>query len=327
MEDISILKKQLFEFSVLKKKLQNSSLWVENNHDYTIVISPARENGGINKDVDICFVGLTHGDEVIGLTIINEILSLISSGNLELKERIAFVLANVPAALEQKRYLEKDLNRAFCVEQPTLKEEILAKNLEPLFARSKYIFDIHQTIQPSRSPFFIFEYFNKRQIELLNLIDQNLPLIISLETFSQDGLGIEEFAKPLGGITLTVELGEKGFHDEQKNHGVNICLRALKAVRQMSAGTTDYNLTNLAGRAYTWGYVGRYNDSLATLDRGWVNMSSVDAGQRLGMNGDEIIRAPYAGKIMFPKYNQPTNREIDLFRIVVDVNLDKLKKL
>ena len=326
MDNLISLETQLLEFLNFKRKLQSSNLQLEFYNDYAIIIGPQSESSeSIGKDIDLCFVGLTHGDEVIGLSVINEILHLIYNKRIELRERVAFVLANTTAALRQKRYLERDLNRAFCVDKPLLKEEVIAKKLEPLFARCKFILDIHQTIQPSASPFFIFEYFDKRQIQLFNLLDNTLPAILSLETFSEEGLGIEEYVKSLGGITLTVELGKLGFHEEQKAKGISIAINVLNAVRKMNSEPATIDLRKLANRIYTWGHVGRYNDGEAKLDSGWVNMSSVAFGQRIGTNADEIITAPCSGKIIFPKYNSQTNEVVDLFRIVVELSVEKLK--
>lgn len=277
------------------------------------LLKPSRPND--QKKIDLCFVGLTHGDEVVGLYIINKFIEKILSGAIHPKAKLAFVLGNEPAALKGKRFLERDLNRAFCVPDPVRREEHRARELEMLFSDCRYIFDIHQTIQPSETAFFMFEYQKDTRLDLVASIDPNLPVVLAFENFSTHGLGIEEFAQPFGATTITVELGQKGYQPEQIDLGLNLCQRYLNAVETILS-SPQKRLTEDRNPLYTWHYTGRFLDSEARLDSGWVNFAKVEAGQRLGQHGKEILLAPCSGAMLFPKYIEPQNIQIELFRIL-----------
>ena len=61
--------------------------------------------------VDMLVCGLTHGNEVIGLEIINLMLQDILNCNLSVK--MAFLLNNIEAYHQNVRFLDYDLNRSF----------------------------------------------------------------------------------------------------------------------------------------------------------------------------------------------------------------------
>lgn len=327
MNSQNLLISELSKFSELKKVLAATNLNFEEIEEYAFSIGPkdSVNNSTSIKDVDICYVGLTHGDEVAGLSILNSLMEMMVEDITNLTSKMAFVLANVPAALQNRRFLERDLNRAFCVSSPKYKEEYLAMKLEPFFFRCKYIIDLHQTIQPSLTPFFIFEYYDPKQIQILSGLALNIPVIISLDTFSHEGLGIEEFVKPHGGITFTIELGRKGFDPDQIENGLKLCLEISRVIESVESNIIpQIDLTQLNNRIYTWDYVGRYDDTNSRLDDGWMNFSNVEEGQRLGISGGQIIESPSNGKIMFPKYNTFSKQVIDLFRLVKSINADEV---
>jgi hypothetical protein len=81
----------------------------------------------------------THGDELIGLEIIND---LIKKG---LGNKFDFIVANPLALSRGLRMIEKDLNRIYPgnTKSPFYEERAAAKNLE-IAKRYKYVIDIHE---------------------------------------------------------------------------------------------------------------------------------------------------------------------------------------
>ena len=87
------------------------------------VIMPPDSDG-----ISLTLMALTHGDEVAGLAVLNELLEFLQAGVVALRGGLALLLGNYPAALAGKRFLQRDLNRSFALQDS-------AKELEAQRAR------------------------------------------------------------------------------------------------------------------------------------------------------------------------------------------------
>jgi predicted deacylase len=97
---------------------------------------------------------IVHGDETGGLAALTRFLS---ENIKDPPITIRLALGNIPACLENKRYLHSDLNRSFGRSSaPQDIEQERAKALEPLLQTTDYFIDIHQTREPVASAFFYF---------------------------------------------------------------------------------------------------------------------------------------------------------------------------
>lgn len=94
----------------------------------------------------VLIVGCTHGDELIGTWILNE-LSAIKL----LRGSITGILANTRAMERGVRYLESDLNRSFPGNLNGTYEERLATKLLPIIKDADLVIDIHSTRSDLRS--------------------------------------------------------------------------------------------------------------------------------------------------------------------------------
>lgn len=137
------------------------------------------------------FVACTHGNERVGLYVHKYARSLqLSHGSLRL------IVANVKAALENKRFIDRDLNSSF----PGLGsdyESRLARGLIPYLKECEYLFDFHSTTATT-PPFSIIRNHDGLAAEVVQSIGLKYAVIKS-----QLGQSSIDYAK----VGIGLELG------------------------------------------------------------------------------------------------------------------------
>ncbi|MFW7379378.1 MAG: succinylglutamate desuccinylase [Oligoflexus sp.] len=280
-----------------------------------------------NKESGLTLMAVTHGNEVGGIAVLNQLLELIDSGLIVLNYPLTIGLGNTEASLLDKRFVERDLNRSFMRQQSDSLEDRRARELEPVLQKTAFFVDIHQTIEASSTPFLIFPYLPS-SFEFARQIAPDLPIVTHWGGgFSKDGACTDEFVNKTGGVGLTIELGQKGFANYQEGVGLRAMLRALMVVDQRLAGQT-WQVAEESAEIYTWAEVIPYPEGEAGLDEGWYNFKRVEKGQRLGFAQGQDILAGTSGPILFPKYPQSPEepRPKEICRIMKRVTIDQLGK-
>ncbi len=259
------------------------------------------------KDIALTLMGITHGNETAGIAVLNALLALLSSGSVRLEIPVAFLLGNPWAARENKRFLERDLNRSFNRPDPRMKEERRAAELSQVLRRTDFIVDFHQTTKASDRPFFIFPY-SKPSFAFAREVAPKQTIVTHWgKPFSAEGMCSDEYVNAQGGTGISLELGQNGFDPYQIGGGVEAGLWALRTVAdRWKGGHTD---AFAKGRAdndpelYTWAQIVAWPErGFVDLDEGWTNFREVTEGQRLGTVDGEPLLAPVSGRMLFPKY-------------------------
>jgi predicted deacylase len=287
--------------------LRSSSVTFETVGDHALAMrprgeAPRRPPGG--KRFALALMGITHGNETAGLAVVNRLAALLACGRVRLATELLLVLGNVPAARVGKRFLERDLNRAFAKDAPRAAEELRARALEPLLAQSSLLVDLHQTLRAAPHPFFIFPY-RAPSLALARAVLPWAPIVTHWgKPFSAEGRCSDEYVNAEGGVGVSLELGRCGLDPAQIAVGLEAALGALEVAERAADGAA---LTTLAGprRAplYTWAAVVPWPEGgIVTLDPGFDNFADVAAGQRLGTVDDRVVTAPASGRMLFPKY-------------------------
>jgi hypothetical protein len=259
------------------------------------------------RDVDLTISGLIHGVEVAGLSVLNEVLSLVTSGRCPLSISVGVALGNLPAARQQKRFVERDLNRSFGRQETSVAEDRRADELERLFGRTRYLLDIHQVKLPCDQPFWIFPY-TKTGFVFARAVAPDVPLVTHWgKGFSADGQCSDEWTNRSGGFGVTIELGQNGFDEAQIARGVAAACRSLEVAAAMVGGAVPQNVGTGKAPVYTWAEIVPYPDTGApVLDPGWHNFKLVNQGQRIGSFDGRELLAPVTGPVLFPKYPDPS---------------------
>ena len=158
----------------------------------------------------------THGNETIGLDIVINVLKQIENHTLKTSLNIIFSLGNREAVLENKRFLEKDLNRSFSkTGELNFLEEKRARDLESIAKNTVAILDIHQTTSDSLTPFFVLKE-TPHNYNFFKALDITAwPIILYKEgSFSKDGEAYSSYAMHHKIPFITIELGLAGPNTE-----------------------------------------------------------------------------------------------------------------
>ena len=266
--------------------------------------------------IDLSLMAITHGNEVAGLEVLVQTLEGWATNGPSFDDQrfsVGFVLGNLDAALANQRFLESDLNRSFDRSlAPSNKEQQRAKDLEPILRRTKLLLDLHQTIEPTKQPFFIFPY-EAKALAWAQQLKPDLAIITHWGGgFSKDGRCTDEFVNRSGGVGLTLEMGQKGFGQASIDTGLSCVTSALTQL-----GSANYSLDaqpitaaqkNLDEKAssstiYTWAATIPWpSEGLVELKEELTNFQEVKVDEVLGKVGSQEITVPTSGFLMFPKY-------------------------
>jgi len=125
-----------------------------------------KDSGKAGKKI-VILAGV-HGNEVCGIKAFNE---LIPNIKIE-KGKVTFIYSNLKAIKQNKRFIEKNLNRCFFEKQSSEIKESLegktAKEIMPYLRNADAMLDIHASFTPNSLPFIICD---KKWIKSANIFD------------------------------------------------------------------------------------------------------------------------------------------------------------
>jgi len=302
------------EFSTLIQDLQSTKYHVEYPFDHAVILSPSKDP---KTPIDFTVMGITHGNEVVGLDILCSFVKKILDDTVKIDFKLALVLGNVEASLQNKRFVHSDMNRSMGLKAVKNEEEKRGVLIsEHVLKHTRYLFDIHQTIEPTKKSFFIFP-FTRGSFEFASFLDKNRPVVTHWgKGFSKDGMCTDEFVNRNGGTGISIELGQKGFDDVQTKDGLEIVLRAVNAFNQKTKFDGSEH-----GVVYTWSEVVSYPEGEVLLNEGIHNFDELKQGENFGVCDGKNLSAATGGVVMFPKYiksGDPRPKELIRFMRVVN---------
>ncbi len=316
----------------------NSDIAIERLCDYGWLLRPKRSVVSLpqGKDIGLVLMGITHGNEWAGAAVLNDTLAHIAAGSINLDIPVAFVLGNPWAARQNKRFLERDLNRSFARQGPSALEEQRAVELMPVLERTAFILDFHQTTRRSDRPFFIFPHSAKSHSFARQIMPRLTIVTHWGKPFSAEGMCTDEFVNSRGGTGISLELGQNGLDSYQIAVGVDAAIWAIRAAALTSAGEVEALRARTAAvtpEIYTWANTLPWPESgFVDLVDNLDNFRLVELGERLGSVDDRPLLAPVQGRILFPKYltrqqqSQQASRPTEVLRIMRRISEDELPK-
>lgn len=279
----------------------------------------------MSETPDILFTALVHGNEVIGLQVLNLFLEKTLKSNHKAPYTFAVLLCNVPAYSKKQRFINQDLNRSFQapIDVPKTKKgqeyyrameiETAIKKLQP-----RFIIDLHQTTEPTLSPFFMLPE-EESLILSASVINKDWP-IITFDTlgFSKDGKTLMEFAWGEKIPALVIEISQNGF---DLNLAKTICeeLFYLNAEAVIAPPKKDdigyYKITH----QLTKFIVG------SELMPGFQNLQGIKENDILGITpaGNEYF-CPADGLFIFPKYGSQAEVSSELGLVATPRNFSDI---
>ena len=287
-----------------------------------------------DSEISIFILALVHGNEVGGLQVINDLLEFLGGYPSFLERSICIGLGNVEASRHDKRYLEKDLNRCFGSNSRLLLEEKRAAELEDVMSRVLYLLDIHQTRLANQDPFFIYPFTSKGYL-FSRAIGREVPIVTHWnDSFSCEGTCSDEYLNSIGGVGITIELGQNGFDHYQRGFGFQLVINSIRHIQQLFRNDQSSLESSLAdgsecGKVFVMSETYQYPEKgTVVLKPGWHNFKDVKLGEVIGYVDQKPIQVNNSGKILFAKYDPPKSiaerSNSELFRIIREVSPDNL---
>ncbi|MEC8625025.1 MAG: succinylglutamate desuccinylase/aspartoacylase family protein [Bdellovibrionota bacterium] len=218
------IKNNIETFKAFFTKVNKERFTVKELAPYIYELNPTKEKS-INKVIGL--MALNHGNEVGGLFVLLEFLSLLDMGLVNLPGKTVIGLGSVESAKLGKRFFEKDLNRCYGDVTGEGKDFQRAKIVMEAFKECQMSLDLHQTQTPSAHPFFPMT-FNSKTFDLIRAIDPQAS-IIPQKPYDQKGKGVpfSHYLVNRGCTAVTVELGTMSLDYKQIYYGVHLILKLL----------------------------------------------------------------------------------------------------
>lgn len=239
----------------------------------------------------IAFVGLTHGDEVIGLHVLTELALRIVEKRIIPHADIYFILANRAAYLENTRYINTDLNRSYGnMDDPR------AEQIKKIVKNCEYVVDFHQTIEPTPNPFFILP-FSVESYRWLSQIAPSIPVIS--KGVSNKITTLSSYVNSLGKKGVTLEVGANGVDIYQLEIGLQVAQNVIKF--SIDNGL-ELNALRQKSPLYTIEYFQEYKRGKVVFTKDYNNFDYIEKDEVIAnVDGQEII-TPISGNILlYPK--------------------------
>ncbi len=257
----------------------------------------------------IAFSSIIHGNETGSLPSFLKLANMLATKELIYNGKVTFFLGNKLASLQNKRFLERDLNRCFG------NSEIIEKSLEgkracdikKLLNQVNIYFDFHQTTMPCKEPFYIFGMHEKSYLWARTIGNGNIFITRSAKKpFSPEGMCSDEYMRSLNKAGITLELGEQGFHKSAEL----VCFRAMKKALWVmdQIYIKKRNLKFLAHKNNDFTFLEithseKFEDAGKNLLNGFFNLQRIKKNIQMGINHDgKMFYSPIDGYILFPQY-------------------------
>lgn len=261
---------------------------------------------GGEHELHVVIGAVVHGDEVGSLPAVVPLVEALAEGSRTFGGRLTIFLGNPEASLEDRRFLEADLNRVFVDDPGDTHEGRRSAALRPLLDQADVFLDLHQTILATDRPFYIFP-FGVEGWHWARAIAGASSWVTRAPTasFSPGTCCADEYVRLRGRPGLTLELGEKGFTDEARERATTALDRLLALADAVGRGQTTLGDAAEARPELTF-LETRWRCAFAEprmrLRDGLTNFAPVSAGDVLSAPDTPEITAPVDGLLLFPKY-------------------------
>ncbi len=298
---------EIEQFKKAQARLKTEGFSIDPIDEYGFVIRANKES----ERIDLLITGLVHGNEVIGIEIINRLVKHFVK-NKEINMNLGFLLCNIEAAQKNVRFVESDLNRSFLVKEIITLEHQRASAIAKIIDQADFVFDLHQTVEPSLTPFFVMEHRHEL-IQIANQLLSQFPIVtFGTGGFSKSGKTILEYASSVGAKAMVIECGQNGFSEDLSQKVESACLELIKTLKSTEIQKPKKILVLHLVSSIT-------NMGNTHLVPGLVSYFPIKQGQVLAHEGQIEIHAPFDGHLVFPSYGEKarTNHELcNLGRII-----------
>ena len=249
---------------------------------------------------------MVHGDEVGSLPAALRLITALSDQSIPYGGRVTIFVGNPEAGLEDRRFLEADLNRVFLEGAGDTHEAKRAREIMPILDQADLFVDFHQTILSTERPFYIFPWQPVGWRWARNLRAADVWVTRNPgQAFSAGTRCADEYVRMLGKPGITIELSKKGFDQAAERIAWESMISTLRTADNIycNATTLDESARKQPDLLFfhTVHREAFSSDELA-LRQGLTNFKSVRAGELLSSPDSTQLLAPMDGNLLFPKY-------------------------
>jgi succinylglutamate desuccinylase len=260
--------------------------------------------------------GIIHGNEVGSLPTLITLIEELEHGTILFGGKIHITLGNPEASRANRRFVDADLNRLFLKSQPLehidTHEGQRARVLMPWLDECDCILDLHQTMLPSATPFYIFPRTDL-SIALAEAIGGSKSYIDATPSDEKPTYQCaDEYVWRQGKPALTLELGEMGFHapaEKASAEAVHNLIATMEMLRNRKVLDNPQTMLQTLQELST-GPLSHYHtvhrqpylNPSWILRPGLINFQTVQTGEYLNAKDTPELTAPCNGRLLFPKY-------------------------
>ena len=260
-----------------------------------------------------------HGNETGSIPAVVSLLGELAEEATRLKGRYLFFIGNPDAVKSGTRFVERDLNRCFHLNDSSTLEGKRSIEIAKALSIADLFVDYHQTNQPAVFPFFTFAWHEESYRWAAHMqAAQHFVTRDMRIAFSSEGMCGDEWLRARGKPAVTLELGKAGMSHAAHHLTLNSLHRIVGFVETeleqnrlpvpaMPAHSEDLDFFEVAAKL-------PWPGDQASLLPGFENFQHVTAGTLLGFSkpGEHIL-SPIEGYLMFPKYPKrgPDGKPVD----------------
>lgn len=255
-----------------------------------------------------------HGNEFGTLPSFLRTIEELLSGKLKFGGKITLTLGNVPALIQNVRFIDDDLNREFnSNEEAESIEKQRTQGLASVIQTANFFLDFHQTIEPTYNAFYIFKNREMNHLWARCLAVTSYSITSESTTASiPDKQTAIEFANIKNIPALVLEVSERGWNPMALEKTYQALIKTLEITEKVQANPhllevvakTKPQLKHLK-------IVHRepFDHRAKCLKPRLVNFQEIKKGMKIGktQEGKDIVVA-HNGYLLFPKYPKRDSR-------------------
>jgi succinylglutamate desuccinylase len=244
-----------------------------------------------------------HGDEVGSIPAILRIIDDIKNQNIKFDGTITFALGNIEAIKINKRFVTEDMNRIFNKNSQDTVDATRVQEIKKLITSHSIFIDLHQTIGPTKSPFYVIRGAEEN-MQLATIIEAApLAMLVEAEANDKARMTSTAYAANHDITSFTLELSQKGYSLKAEELAYSTISKIIHTVDKNPKQTWK----NLAAQkkplnVITIEYSHEFTDPAMRLHPGLINGEFYKKDFELGECKGQKILAPFDGYIFFPKY-------------------------
>ncbi|MCG9731565.1 succinylglutamate desuccinylase [Shewanella sp. Isolate13] len=296
---------------------------------------------GVTHTKDIVLSCAVHGNETAPIELCNDLMTQLLGEQIELKQRVLFLIGNPPAIHNGTRFIDENLNRLFngahsLGDGLCNPERVRAKKLEQYVdkffsavsgERHRMHYDLHTAIRGSKhEKFAIYPYrgsrkYSKEQIMFLESCGVNTILFHHEPTTTFSYFSSENYHAD----AFTIELGKvfpMGQNDMTRFIAMKEMLTLLMSGQSLQLPAFDMNRLNLYQVCRSVNK--RYDDFEFTFANDVENFTAFPKGYTLAKEGGEAVKVEHEFEsIVFPNAKVPVGqRTVLCLKSADESNLD-----